>query len=78
MMWTLLLVGGICVIGLMFFFHSPSLKTQLFMVGVVAGNIAFMIYLIYSLDTVFTGSIRVDPKAFEMVKNSFDLWEKVQ
>ena len=77
-MWTLLIIGGVSLVGFMYFFSAPNFAAQLFMAGVVAGNIVFMLYLIYSLDTVFTGSIKVDARAFELLNQSFDLWEKVQ
>lgn len=76
-MWTLLLVGGFCLVIFMYFFSAPSLLAQFCMASVIAGNIVFMLFLIYSLDTVFTGSIKVDSTAFEFLQNSFDLWEKL-
>lgn len=75
-MWTILLAGGVSLVLFMYFFSTPNFAAQLFMACIVAGNIVFMLYLIYSLDTVFTGSIRVEPKAFELLHQSFDLWDQ--
>lgn len=69
-MWSLLIIGGLGMVTFMWFFGMDSLTTHLLMSSILAATTAFMLFLIYSLDTAFTGSVSVSPEALESVLNS--------
>lgn len=75
MMWTLLIGGAIITVFFMCFFGSSSLLSQMLMTACLAACIAFMLFLIFTLDAVFTGGARLEPTAFNDVLQSFDNWK---
>ena len=63
-MWTILILGG-CGMILFLCFFGPEKPTQhLLMATILAITIAFSLFLIHSLDTVFTGKISIQSDAF--------------
>lgn len=70
-MWTFLIVGGVIVAGFIGFFWIESLTSHLLLASVLAASIAFLLFLIYSLDTVFSGGLNVPPLALERVLKFF-------
>jgi len=75
MMWSLLIIGALITIGFMFFFGLENLRSQMLMTALLAGYISFMLYLVYSLDNVYTGPEAIQPTALEQVYTLFDRWD---
>lgn len=71
-MWALLIIGGLTLITFFWFFGLESRTPHLLMASILAATIAFLLFLIYSLDTAFTGSIKVLPEAIEKVLQGFN------
>lgn len=72
-MWSLLLLGGIAMLAFIWFFGVESITTHILMASVLAAVTAFLLFLIYSLDTAFTGGVSIPPTAFEKVLTSFEI-----
>lgn len=70
-MWTLLILGSIIIVAFSWFFGLESLTSHLFMASALAASTAFLLFLIYSLDTAFTGDVSVPPEAMERVLKHF-------
>lgn len=70
-MWTLLILGGVIMTTFLWFFGLDNLKTQLLMASILAASIAFLLFLIYSLDTPFSGSVNIPSEAMVRVFHSF-------
>lgn len=71
-MWTLLVVGALVMVSFLWFFGLENLTTHLLMAGILAMSMAFLLFLIYSLDTAYSGQVKVPPEAFERVLKSFE------
>lgn len=71
-MWLLLIFGGVLIVSFMWFFGLESLRTHILMTALLAAAIAFLLFLIYSLDTVFSGNVSLEPEAVRKVLSSFD------
>lgn len=67
MMWSLLIVGAAITVCFMFFFGIENVKMQMLMTALLSGYLAFMLFLVFTLDHVFTGVGRIKPTAFEKV-----------
>ncbi|MBI3508507.1 MAG: DUF4239 domain-containing protein [Chlamydiia bacterium] len=65
MLWTVLIAGGVITVLFMFLFGLESLRMQMLMTALLTGYIAFMLYLVYSLDHIFAGPVHLTPKAFQ-------------
>lgn len=63
-MWTLLILGGCALITFMWFFGLESLAVHIMMTSILTASTVFLLFLIYSLDTVFTGGVIIPPEAF--------------
>ena len=72
MMWTILILGAVITISFMFFFSLENLRLQMLMTSLLTIYLAFMLYLVFSLDRVFEGSTHVTPRAFEESLSIFD------
>lgn len=66
-MWFLLVLGGVIMIAFTWFFSVESLTSHLLLASVLAALIAFLLFLIYSLDTAFSGTVQIFPDAIERV-----------
>lgn len=75
MMWTLLIAGGAITIFFMYFFGAANLKSHMIMTALLSGCIAFMLFLIFTLDAVYSGGARVEPTSLIDVMEGFDRWE---
>ena len=78
MTWTILILGAIITIGLMYFFGMENLRSQMVMTSLLAGYISFMLFLVYSLDHVYQGPQKIQPEALEQVVTLFDRWDSTQ
>ena len=72
MMWSLLIIGAIITICFMFFFGLENFRSHMLMTALLAGYVSFMLFLVYSLDNVFSGPQRIKPVALEQVYTLFD------
>lgn len=70
-MWILLIVGALVMLAFLWFFSLENLAISILMASVLATSTAFLLFLIYSLDTAYSGQIAVPPEAFERVLESF-------
>lgn len=75
MMWTLLLLGAIVTVCFMFFFGLDNIRNQMLMTSILAGYLSFMLYLVFSLDHVFTGPEAIKPVVFQEITTLFDRWD---
>lgn len=66
-MWSLLIIGGMVLIGFIGFFGLESMTTHLMMASILASLTAFLLFLIYSLDTPFSGNLTVSTTVYENV-----------
>jgi hypothetical protein len=66
-MWALIYFGGFLSLFGLFFTSTGQAKVQFISDFMLICMIVFTIYLIYELDSPFTGSLHIDPKAFNMV-----------
>lgn len=71
-MWTFLILGGFIMVGFIWFFGLDNLITHLLMASILAATTAFLLFLIYSLDTAFSGQIQVPSESIERVLHSFE------
>jgi len=72
MMWSILVLGAVITIGFMFFFGLEDLRMQMLMTSLLTIYLAFMLYLVFSLDHVFEGTVHITPQAFEETLLIFD------
>lgn len=70
-MWTLLLIGGLTIVTFVWFFGVENLTLHVLIASILAATTAFLLYLIYSLDTAFSGDVSIPPLAFEKVLSSY-------
>lgn len=70
-MWTLLICGGLALIVFIWFFGFENVALQILMGSILAGTTAFLLFLIYSLDTAFSGDVSISSEAFENVLKNF-------
>ncbi|HKQ53684.1 MAG TPA: DUF4239 domain-containing protein, partial [Pyrinomonadaceae bacterium] len=59
--------GGLIVLAFTYFFGVKSLRAQALMTAALAGEIAFILFLIVALDNPFHGSLRVSPEPLQIV-----------
>ena len=52
------------IITFMWFFGLESLVLHILMVAVLTASTVFLFFLIYSVDTTFTGGVIIPPEAF--------------
>jgi hypothetical protein len=70
-MWTFLICGGIILVSFISMFAFESLWLHLLLTSVLAATLAFLLFLIFSLDTAFSGDIQIPPAAMEGVIHNF-------
>lgn len=65
-LWMLLISGGVLLIAFTYLFGHDSLFSQAAMTAVLAGILAFSLFLIASLDTPYSGVAHMTPEAFRV------------
>lgn len=70
--WVSLIMGGLLIVTFLWFFGVESIVTHILMATILASVTAFLLFLIYSLDTSFSGSVQLTPEAFENFLKSMD------
>ncbi len=76
MMWSLLIAGALITTCFMFFFGLENWRSHMLMTALLAGYLSFILFLVYSLDHIFTGPQAIKPTALEQVQTVFDLWDQ--
>lgn len=71
-MWSLLIIGGLVMMTFNWFFGVENYVSHLLIASVLAASAAFMLFLIYSLDTAFLGQVSIPPEAFTRVMQSLE------
>ena len=66
-MWTFLFLGALTLVLFIAFFGVENIRTHIFLGSVLALSTAYLLFLIHSLDTAFTGKIQVSPEALERI-----------
>jgi hypothetical protein len=70
-LWTVLLSGSVLLVGYTYFFGLQDFRAHLLMVGMLTALIVIILFTIKSLEYPFSGEMRVDSSAFELVLNRF-------
>jgi hypothetical protein len=71
-LWSVLLVGGIIVVGFTYLFGLENTRSHTMMIASLAAIIALVLFTIYALDRPFAGITRVHPDAFELALETFE------
>lgn len=61
LMWTMLVAGAVITIVFMYFFSVESGAAHVLLTALLAGVISFMLFLVLSLDSAFSGDVHVEP-----------------
>jgi hypothetical protein len=64
LLWVVLIIGGVSIISLTFFFGAENLRVQILISVLLAITISLMLFTIMSLDYPFTGAVSVSPEPF--------------
>lgn len=72
-MWTMLILGAFIIVSFIGFFALESMGSHLLMGSILAAATAFLLFLIYSLDTAFRGGTSIPPEAMENVLQAFKI-----
>ena len=64
---VLLWGGGLLMIAFTYFFGVQSIRSQALMTAALAGEIAFILFLIVALDNPFHGYVRLPPEPIQQV-----------
>ena len=59
--------GGFIVLAFTYFFGVKSVRSQALMTAALAGEIAFILFLVVALDNPFHGDVRVSPEPVQQV-----------
>ncbi|MEU4195346.1 hypothetical protein AB0E69_25830 [Kribbella sp. NPDC026611] len=62
--WFAILIGSVMSVALMFMFGGPGLYSYAFIVSMLAGAIALLLFAIYQLQNPFSGGANIGPDAF--------------
>jgi Protein of unknown function (DUF4239) len=64
LLWGLLVVGGVMSVVLLYLYGGGRVRTQAIMIGVVAGFIGFVVFLIFALEHPFGGELRLSTQPY--------------
>jgi hypothetical protein len=67
-LWLLLAMGAIVLVGSFLLIGVKSFAVHAIITGAMAGAVSHILYLIYDLDSAFSGAWRVSPEPFEQVR----------
>jgi len=70
--WLGVIGGGAIIIGMTFFLYMDRAAPHLVMVGVMAGMIGMLMFIMVLLNKPFVGALALDPAAFEQSLATFD------
>ncbi len=72
-MWTFLISGGIIFLFFLCCFESKQLGIYLIMSFFTAGAISISLFLIYSLNNIFTGSAQISSEPFDIILHLWNI-----
>ncbi|MCH9627756.1 MAG: hypothetical protein S4CHLAM2_13990 [Chlamydiales bacterium] len=72
--WVLLIVGGLFLTSIPCFFKIDLLFFKLLLVLFLANIIAFLLFMVFSLDHPFTGYVEIDTHPFEYAQEIIQPW----
>jgi hypothetical protein len=64
LLWWLIVVGGALTVFLLYLYRAGKVRTQAIMIGVVAGFIGFVVFLIFTLDNPFARDLKLSTEPF--------------
>jgi len=68
-MWAVIWIGAIISISVVYFFRIPDLKLHVILVGLIAGFLAMVLFLIIINDRPFYGFVSVSSESYELILN---------
>lgn len=71
-LWTVLLSGTVLLVGYTYFFGLKDFRAHMMMVGILTALIVTILFTIKSLEYPYSGEMRVEPSAFELVLDRFE------
>jgi drug/metabolite transporter (DMT)-like permease len=72
-LWLALLLGAAVLIGCSYLFEERNIRVQALLTGTLAAVIGSMLFIVIALDFPFSGSMAIDPGAFEHVLSETSL-----
>lgn len=72
-MWTVLVPGALLVFAVMLTLGTPTRRYQFVLVGLISGMVALMLFAAYQLEYPFSRGGAMEPVAYEMAIERFDL-----
>ncbi len=75
LIWAVLIGGGVVTVLFTYFFGLKSMRTQLMMTALYVAAIGFVLFLIAAVDHPFSGTVRVEPRAMDLVLERIELLE---
>jgi hypothetical protein len=63
-MWILLVVGAVATVGYTCIFNTQNVWLHAGMTALLAAAVGFTLFIIFALDTPYTGSFKVGPEPF--------------
>jgi hypothetical protein len=64
LLWGLIVGGGVLTVFLVYLYGGGRVRTQAIMLGVVAGFIGFVMFLIYTLDMPFARELKLSTQPY--------------
>jgi len=68
-MWAVIWIGAIISISVVYFFRIPDWKLHMILVGLIAGFLAMVLFLIIINDRPFYGNASVSSESYELILN---------
>jgi hypothetical protein len=68
-MWSVIWIGAIISICVVYFFRIPDLKLHMILVGLIAGFLAMVLFLIIINDRPFYGYDGIPSGSYELILN---------
>jgi hypothetical protein len=70
--WPVLILGALATIGFSYFFRPADLRSQAIMTATLAGLIGAVLFVIFSLNSPFTGRVHVSQEPFRHALQQFN------
>lgn len=64
LLWAVMVVGGVLTVFLLYLYGGRRVGAQAIMLGVVAGFLGFVVFLVYALDEPFAGELRLSTQPY--------------
>jgi hypothetical protein len=74
-LWSVLIFGGIAVVGFTYLFGLESTWSHRLMVGTLAAVIGLVLFTVGAMEYPFSGGARIGPGAFELILERFETSE---